>query len=83
MSEIGDKTFLIAALMSMKHPRMQIFLAASSALVIMTVLSAALGFVVPNLIPRKYTQYMAALLFLFFGVKMLKVCYRITSNVEV
>jgi putative Ca2+/H+ antiporter (TMEM165/GDT1 family) len=33
VSEIGDKTFLIAAILAMKHARKTIFLGASSALV--------------------------------------------------
>ena len=70
VSELGDKTFLIAAIMSMTHSPLQIFSAAFSALVVMSVLSAALGYAVPNLIPRVYTHYLAALLFLVFGAKM-------------
>ena len=71
ISEIGDKTFFIAAIMSMKHPRLQIFSAAISALLVMTVLSAYLGHVVPNLISKKHTQLLAALLFFVFGVRMI------------
>lgn len=40
-SEVGDKTFLVAALMAMKHDRMVVFSAALSALITMTVLSAS------------------------------------------
>ena len=71
-SEIGDKTFLIAALMAMKHPRLIVFSAAFTALIAMTILSAVLGHAVPTLIPKKYTNLLAAVLFLFFGAKMLK-----------
>ncbi|KAG9291823.1 hypothetical protein G9A89_012108 [Geosiphon pyriformis] len=70
VSEIGDKTFLIAAIMAMQHSRLLVFSAAFCALIIMSVLSATLGHVVPNLIPKIYTNYMAAVLFLFFGIKM-------------
>ncbi|KAG5459805.1 MAG: hypothetical protein BJ554DRAFT_8238, partial [Olpidium bornovanus] len=72
VSELGDKTFLIAAIMAMTHSPLQIFSAAFSALVVMSVLSAALGYALPNLIPKVYTIYLAALLFFVFGVKMLK-----------
>ncbi|KAL8968859.1 MAG: hypothetical protein Q9197_004646 [Variospora fuerteventurae] len=71
-SEIGDKTFLIAALMAMKHPRMVVFSAAFFALIVMTILSAILGHAVPTLIPKRYTNFLAALLFLIFGAKMLR-----------
>lgn len=39
VSEIGDKTFFIAAIMAMKHPRTTVFAGAISALALMTVLS--------------------------------------------
>lgn len=72
VSEIGDKTFLVAALMAMRHPRLVVFSAAFSALIGMTVLSAVLGHAVPTLIPKSFTKFMAAILFLVFGAKMLK-----------
>ena len=49
ISELGDKTFLIAALMAMRHPRGVVFSAAFASLLVMTVLSAALGHAVPHL----------------------------------
>ncbi|KAI9879187.1 MAG: hypothetical protein M1830_009262 [Pleopsidium flavum] len=74
-SEIGDKTFLIAALMAMKHPRLLVFSAAFSALIAMTILSAVLGHAVPTLIPKRFTNFLAAILFLAFGAKMLREGY--------
>lgn len=76
-SEIGDKTFLIAALMAMKHPRLVVFSAAFSALIAMTILSAVLGHAVPTLIPKRFTNLLAALLFLVFGARMLREGYSI------
>jgi putative Ca2+/H+ antiporter (TMEM165/GDT1 family) len=70
-SEIGDKTFLIAALMAMRHPRLVVFSAAFSALIFMTILSALLGHAVPTLLPKRLTNFAAAILFLVFGAKML------------
>ncbi|KAL2134199.1 hypothetical protein VTI74DRAFT_764 [Chaetomium olivicolor] len=71
-SEIGDKTFLVAALMAMKHDRLVVFSAAFSALIAMTVLSAVLGHAVPTLIPKRLTTFAAALLFLVFGARLLR-----------
>ena len=71
-TEVGDKTFFIAAILSMRHPPFVVFTGALLALAIMTVLSAAMGFALPNLMPKKYTHYGAALLFLYFGVKLLR-----------
>jgi hypothetical protein len=39
VSELGDKTFFIAAIMAMRHPRVTVFLGAIGALALMTVLS--------------------------------------------
>ncbi|KAF1836977.1 UPF0016-domain-containing protein [Decorospora gaudefroyi] len=71
-SEIGDKTFLVAALMAMRHPRLLVFSAAFSALVVMTVLSAVLGHAVPALLSERFTHFAAAALFLTFGVKLIR-----------
>lgn len=70
-SELGDKTFLIAAIMAMRHSRTVVFLAALAALSVMTVVSVAFGLLLPTLLPRLYTLWAASLLFLLFGVKML------------
>ena len=71
-TEIGDRTFFIAAIMAMRHSRFIIWSGAVGALVVMTVLSTLVGHVAPLLIPRSYTQLAAAGLFAFFGVRMLK-----------
>lgn len=42
VSELGDKTFFIAAIMAMRHPRLVVFAGAISALALMTVLSGKL-----------------------------------------
>ncbi|KAI0716129.1 hypothetical protein C8T65DRAFT_572284 [Cerioporus squamosus] len=72
VSEIGDKTFLIAAILAMRHPRLVVFAGAFASLVVMSILSAELGHLLPTLIPRKWTQVCAAGLFLVFGLKMLQ-----------
>ncbi|RYP77775.1 hypothetical protein DL771_000872 [Monosporascus sp. 5C6A] len=71
-SEVGDKTFLVAALMAMKHDRVVVFSAAFGALLVMTVLSAVLGHTVPALIPKRVTAFLAAGLFFVFGAKLLR-----------
>ncbi len=71
-SEIGDKTFLVAALMAMRHPRVLVFSSALSALILMTILSAVLGHAFPALLPKRLTTFAAAVLFLVFGAKSLR-----------
>jgi hypothetical protein len=57
VSELGDKTFFIAAIMAMRHPRLTIFLGAITALGLMTILSGKfhttlLGMFIKNIIYR-------------------------------
>lgn len=80
VSEIGDKTFLVACLMAMRHDRLLVFSAAYGALVAMTVLSAVLGHAVPTLIPKWLTNFLASGLFLVFGIKMLLEARNIDPN---
>ncbi|KAL0581275.1 GCR1-dependent translation factor 1 [Marasmius crinis-equi] len=71
VSEIGDKTFLIAAILAMSNPRFVVFAGAFGSLVVMSILSAAMGHILPSLIPRRWTQLAAGVLFLVFGAKMM------------
>lgn len=70
VSEIGDKTFLIAAILAMRHPRLLVFAGAFGSLVVMSILSAAMGHILPALVPKRWTQLAAGLLFLVFGAKL-------------
>jgi putative Ca2+/H+ antiporter (TMEM165/GDT1 family) len=72
VSELGDKTFFIAAIMAMRYSRLIIYAGAMSALATMTILSALLGNIVTKFIPRIYTYYLSSLLFACFGIKMLR-----------
>lgn len=45
VSELGDKTFFIAAIMAMRHPRLTVFIGAISALALMTILSGICKFI--------------------------------------
>ncbi|CAH0395634.1 unnamed protein product [Bemisia tabaci] len=79
VSEIGDKTFFIAAIMAMRHPRITVFAGAISALALMTVLSVVFG-LAATVIPRVYTYYISILLFFIFGVKMLLEGFKMSPN---
>jgi len=80
VSEIGDKTFFIAAILSMNNNKLTVFLAAISALATMTILSALLGFVVTKFIPREYTYYTCTAIMFLFGPKMLWEAWRMKDN---
>ena len=79
-TEFGDETFIVAALMAMRHPKLVVFAGALSALVIMTVISTALGYVVPNLISRQTTGLLAGCLYTFFGLRLMWIAYRAGSG---
>ncbi|KAH9536891.1 hypothetical protein CY35_16G023100 [Sphagnum magellanicum] len=71
VSEIGDKTFFVAALLAMRHSRVTVFSGALGALAVMTVFSAFFGWAAPNLISRTWTHNGATVLFFLFGLKSL------------
>ena len=64
------KSFFIAAVLSMKHDRLSVFTGAMGALILMTVLSTAMGLVLPKFLDRKYTHILSGILFLYFGIKL-------------
>lgn len=78
LSEIGDKTFFIAALMAMKLGQLVAFSGTMAALSVMSVVSVAIGFVcknVPSLVQTSAPigEYLGVALLLYFGVRSLKV----------
>lgn len=72
VSEIGDKTFLIAALMSMRNPKWVVFSASFSSLAVMTVLLGLVGHALPGLVSERITHFFAAILFVVFGLNLLR-----------
>jgi len=70
-TELGDETFIIAAVMAMRHPKFTVLGGALGALYLMTVLSAALGIVLPNLISQRTVHNCATVLYTFFGCRLL------------
>ena len=70
ISELGDKTFFIAVIMSMRHPRRLVFAGVVAALAAMTILSVLLGQAV-SFLPKAYIHYAAIALFAGFGIKLL------------
>lgn len=79
VSELGDKTFFIAAILAMRHSRRWVFVGAVAALAAMTVISVLFG-QVASLLPQVYVQWAEALLFLVFGLKLLLDASRMRHN---
>lgn len=77
-SEIGDKTFFIAALLAMRVGKWLSFTGSVAALSLMTFISVAIGVVFKNVPDRLSStlpigQYLGAALLVYFGFKTLKV----------
>ncbi len=70
LAELGDKTQLAAMAKSIEG-RMTVFLAASLALVCSTLVAVLFGKALTNIVPEKYIQLAAAVLFIVFGGIML------------
>ncbi|EDQ92127.1 uncharacterized protein MONBRDRAFT_14366 [Monosiga brevicollis MX1] len=79
VSELGDKTFFIAAILAMRHSRFTIFCGAIGALGLMTFLSAYVG-ALATVIPRIYTHYIATGLFVIFGLRLLRDGYNMADD---
>ncbi len=70
VSELGDKTFFIAVILAMHHPRRLVFTGVTAALAAMTIISVLFGQVV-SLLPKIYIHYAEIALFVAFGIKLL------------
>jgi len=80
VSELGDKTFFIAAIMAMRYNRVAVLAGALLALFLMTGISTAFGTLVPILLPPHITHIAITILFFFFGVKLLYDAYNHTEE---
>lgn len=78
LSEIGDKTFFIAALLAMRVGKWLSFTGSVAALSLMTVVSVGMGVVFKN-VPDQFSssipigQYLGIALLVYFGLKTIKV----------
>ncbi|XP_054458771.1 transmembrane protein 165 [Anoplopoma fimbria] len=79
VSELGDKTFFIAAIMAMRYNRLTVLTGAMLALGLMTCLSVLFGYAT-TIIPRIYTYYVSTALFAIFGVRMLREGLRMSPD---
>lgn len=76
-SEIGDKTFFIAALLAMRCGKWISFLGSITALSLMTVVSVAIGYAVksvPAVVKSSevFGQWLGAALLVYFGIRTLQ-----------
>lgn len=75
-TELGDKTFFIAAVLAMSRSWPHVFLGCWGALACMTVLSSVIGLLFPAILGNSLVTHMLVIcLFLFFGLSALKDAY--------
>ncbi|MBE9140152.1 TMEM165/GDT1 family protein [Nodosilinea sp. LEGE 07088] len=79
LSELGDKTFFIAAILAMRHPRRWVFAGVTAALIVMTLLSVLMG-QVASIFPQHYVKAITVALFIGFGLKLLYDASRMSSQ---
>ncbi|GAV76632.1 LOW QUALITY PROTEIN: UPF0016 domain-containing protein, partial [Cephalotus follicularis] len=85
VSEIGDKTFFIAALLAMQYEKGLVLLGSMGALSLMTVLSVGIGRIFHS-VPAQFQttmpigEYAAVALLMFFGLKSLKDAWDLPSD---
>jgi putative Ca2+/H+ antiporter (TMEM165/GDT1 family) len=71
LAELGDKTFFMALILAARHRGRDVFLGAFAALTAVTLLSLGLGYGLRELLPATVVPWLAAVLFLGFGIKLL------------
>ncbi|KOS14398.1 vacuole protein [Malassezia pachydermatis] len=79
-SELGDKTFLVSAILAMRHSPVVVFWGCWSAMICMSVLSSLMGAILPALLSPRTAHWITALLFLGFGVYTLYQGLHMTGN---
>ena len=71
LAELGDKTFFMALILAVRHSARLVFVGAFAALAAVTLLSLGVGYGLRELLPQALVPWLAAVLFLGFGVKLL------------
>ena len=80
LAELGDKTFFMALILATRHRPRWVFLGAFAALACVTVISLGLGYGLRELLPAGLVPWIAASLFLVFGIKLLVDAQRIGAD---
>jgi len=71
LAELGDKTFFMALILAVRHSARLVFVGAFAALAAVTLLSLGIGYGLRELLPQNLVPWIAAVLFLGFGLKLL------------
>jgi putative Ca2+/H+ antiporter (TMEM165/GDT1 family) len=71
VSGLGDKSFIITALMATKYNKFLVFISASAALVIMSLLSVLMGVMIPSYVPIYFIDIIAVIIFVIAGIGLI------------
>ena len=71
LAELGDKTFFMALILAARHRARDVFIGSFAALTAVTLISLGLGYGLRELLPESVVIWLAALLFIGFGIKLL------------
>ncbi len=71
LAELGDKTFFMALILAVRHRARWVFIGSFAALTAVTLISLALGYGLRELLPQSLVPWLAAVLFLSFGIRLL------------
>ena len=71
LAELGDKTFFMALILAARHRGRDVFIGAFAALTAVTLISLGLGYGLRELLPATVVPWLAAVLFIGFGLKLL------------
>ena len=71
LAELGDRTFFMALILAVRHRPRWVFIGAFGALGAVTLISLGLGYGLKELLPQGVVPWIAAALFLGFGLKLL------------
>ncbi|CAI5985554.1 unnamed protein product [Closterium sp. NIES-64] len=85
VSEIGDKTFFIAALLAMRHSKLLVLCGAVSALGIMSAISAGIGRLFREVPAQLHTsipvgEYLACALLVWFGIRSIQSALKLPAS---
>lgn len=82
LAELGDKTQLAVMLQSAVHGRWIVFLAASLALVLSTLLGVFLGGLISKMVSERVIHGVGGVLFLLFGAMMIFSVFKPGPDIE-
>lgn len=80
LAELGDKTFFMSLILAMRHRRRWVFLGSFVALAVVSLLSLGVGYGLRELLPTSVLPWLAAVLFLSFGGKLLLEAGRLPAD---